>query len=480
MLTHRGPRILKCMGKAKRYAGLLAFVVACAGRADDEAASQDEAALKAPSIYTEEFESNSWIGPFSYRGSSSNTTRVDGGYGGGHAIRTRFPGGSHYGTSMSLLIRDRIGEEPDRVFYRYYLRFAPNWKPLERQTGKLPGLADLNGTYRCRGGKAPTSSEPCWSARMMFRNVGTSEAPQTSIGFYTYHEEQKSVYGDSDMFSAEGYTPLQNGQWYCIEGMAKMNDPAKSDGELKGWVNGRPALDRRDVRFRKSERLHVQQFWYDIYYGGKFTAPSTMDIMIDRLALSTTRIGCDSSPSDPMWEPGAENEPFKDMPPNSLGHDEAIELLNRGITAGCQAEPNPMFCPRAEVTRSQLAAFLVRALHLPPAKGDHFDDDAGSAFEDVHNRLFEAKIANGCGEKAFCGDSPITRGQVAAFIARAFSLPPGKNDYFNDDDTSAFQDAINSMREAGITSGCAADRYCPDKTLTRAEMAVFLVRALER
>src|SRR5262249_43316529 len=35
---------------------------------------------------------------------------------------------------------------------------------------------------------------------------------------------------------------------------------------------------------------------------------------------------------------------------------------------------------------------------------------------------------------------------------------------------------IQKMRELGITSGCSETRYCPDDTVTRGQMAVFLIR----
>ena len=66
-------------------------------------------------------------------------------------------------------------------------------------------------------------------------------------------------------------------------------------------------------------------------------------------------------------------------------------------------------------------------------------------------------------------------------LARANGLPSTSKDYFVDDNGSIFENAINKIAEAGITVGCNPpdnDRFCPNQSVTRGEMAVFLKRAL--
>ena len=55
----------------------------------------------------------------------------------------------------------------------------------------------------------------------------------------------------------------------------------------------------------------------------------------------------------------------------------------------------------------------------------------------------------------------------------------GGRDWFADDDGNTHEDAINRIAETGITVGCSTDPpyYCPDRHVTRAEMAAFLLRA---
>jgi hypothetical protein len=113
---------------------------------------------------------------------------------------------------------------------------------------------------------------------------------------------------------------------------------------------------------------------------------------------------------------------------------------------------------------------------LPP--GGTFDDDDGSVHEADIEAIAEAGITRGCGPKAFCPDDPVTRGQMAAFVVRAFGWPMESGDTFTDDDDSTFEAEIETLAARGVTRGCAPTSFCPDDPVTRAQMASFLTRAL--
>jgi hypothetical protein len=145
-----------------------------------------------------------------------------------------------------------------------------------------------------------------------------------------------------------------------------------------------------------------------------------------------------------------------------------------GITFGC----TPItFCPSSAVTREITAAWLVNALDLPPAVMDHFTDDEDSPYEESINRVADAGITYGCGGGRFCPAGSVTRGEMAAFLKRAFNLPPTTIDYFTDDETSIFEGDINRLAASGITAGCGGTRFCPLQVVTREQMAAFLRRA---
>lgn len=164
-------------------------------------------------------------------------------------------------------------------------------------------------------------------------------------------------------------------------------------------------------------------------------------------------------------------------------HAEAIAAIAAaGITTGCNPPVNDRFCPGGTVTRGQMAAFLRRALDLPPGP-DAFGDDDGTTFEADIDALAAAGIAHGCdppADTSYCPGDEVTRAQVASLLAHALDLAPGP-DIFTDDDASVHQDAINSLAAIGATRGCnppADDHFCPGASLRRDQMATMLARAL--
>ena len=158
-----------------------------------------------------------------------------------------------------------------------------------------------------------------------------------------------------------------------------------------------------------------------------------------------------------------------------------IWLADEGITKGCGATT---FCPEANVTRGQMAAFLVRALGLTASDPSiDFTDDDASIFEADIEKLATAGITKGCNPPAndrFCPDQPVSRGQMAAFLTRAFGLTNQGSVDFTDDDGSIFEADIEKLATAGITKGCnppANTQFCPTNSVTRGQMAAFLHRS---
>ena len=108
-------------------------------------------------------------------------------------------------------------------------------------------------------------------------------------------------------------------------------------------------------------------------------------------------------------------------------HEASIEAIaDVGITVGCNPPVNDMFCPRASVSREQMASFLVRALDLPAGSAS-FVDTADSVHEANIGALAEAGITVGCNPPVndmFCPNKAVTRGQMATFLTRALNLTP--------------------------------------------------------
>ena len=102
-------------------------------------------------------------------------------------------------------------------------------------------------------------------------------------------------------------------------------------------------------------------------------------------------------------------------------------------------------------------------------------------------RLYAAGITSGCGTNPlfYCPDDSVTRAQMAKFIEKgingsAYTPPAGTGMVFADVPLSYWADNwIEKFYADGITSGCILSplTYCPDNLVTRAQMAIFLLRA---
>ena len=163
--------------------------------------------------------------------------------------------------------------------------------------------------------------------------------------------------------------------------------------------------------------------------------------------------------------------------------NEILWLAEEGITRGCAAHS---YCPSNPVTRAQMATFLARALNLeaPRQRAGFADVDPSSAHAANIEALYAAHITTGCTQDplAYCPSNPVTRAQMATFLARALNLEaPRQPAGFDDvDPSSAHAANIEALYAAHITTGCTQDplAYCPSRPVTRAQMAAFLHRAL--
>jgi len=135
------------------------------------------------------------------------------------------------------------------------------------------------------------------------------------------------------------------------------------------------------------------------------------------------------------------------------------------------------------VTRGQMATFLDRFVGFESTTQDFFTDDEGSVHEPAINRIAAAGVTGGCpqGPTLFCPNGEVTRGQMATFLVRALEIPSTTADYFTDDEGNIHEPRINALRAAGITHGCmnVETLYCPNGLVTREQMAAFLYRAAQ-
>jgi hypothetical protein len=155
-------------------------------------------------------------------------------------------------------------------------------------------------------------------------------------------------------------------------------------------------------------------------------------------------------------------------------HRSNIEgLFARGTTLGCSRD---RYCPSASVTRGQMATFLVRELGLSTRTPNFRDVPSGHPHAGAIGALAHTGITAGCEPGRFCPDRTVSRAQMATFLRRALQLdeaaPIGLTDV-----SGTHAGSVGALQRAGITQGCTSTRYCPVERVTRAQMATFLQRA---
>ena len=168
-------------------------------------------------------------------------------------------------------------------------------------------------------------------------------------------------------------------------------------------------------------------------------------------------------------------------------HEVALDALaTDGVLAGMECGEG-LICPSAPLKRWEMAVWLVRVLDgTDPAPVDvsRFGDvDAGLWWAPFVERLFDLEVTGGCSTEParFCPDRSVNRAQMATFLTRAFALDAAKAAGFSDVEPGGTHAAnIDALAAAAITAGCGSEplRYCPDRPVTRAQMATFLARAL--
>ena len=175
---------------------------------------------------------------------------------------------------------------------------------------------------------------------------------------------------------------------------------------------------------------------------------------------------------------------FDDVPSDHWAFSFIERLYGSGVTSGCGPR---LYCPENSVTRAQMAVFLERGINgggfqPPAASGNVFLDVAATDFAaGFIEQLLSDGITAGCGNNNFCPDDPVTRAQMAVFLLRAkfgsgFS-PPAATGLFTDVPIGSFAaNFIEQLAAEGITAGCGNGNYCQNQVVTRAQMAVFLVR----
>jgi len=183
---------------------------------------------------------------------------------------------------------------------------------------------------------------------------------------------------------------------------------------------------------------------------------------------------------------------FLDVADGSQFDPSIYAAAGAGVMPGCDAAAF-LFCPTAQVTRADMAGFILRAVHGPafvpePYAGVFGDVHAGDYNADYIQSFYDEGYTVGCGGGNFCPGAVHTRAQTAVFILKGKHgtgyVPPSCQTTHEFDDVpcpatpeAPFGDWIGQLSVEGITAGCGGNNFCPTAGIPNQQMAAFLVKA---
>lgn len=167
---------------------------------------------------------------------------------------------------------------------------------------------------------------------------------------------------------------------------------------------------------------------------------------------------------------------FSDVDPDATHGEAILRLARLGIVAGFG---DGTFGPALPVNRGQMASFLQRALELEPGASGAFPDTAGTTHDLAISAIADAEIATGFEDGTYRPGEPVTRGQMATFLANAVELIDVPDGPFIDIDGNVHAGRINAVAAAEIAEGFDDSTYRPALDITRAQMASLISRMLD-
>ena len=168
---------------------------------------------------------------------------------------------------------------------------------------------------------------------------------------------------------------------------------------------------------------------------------------------------------------------FTDVPPKHSNYNDIAFLLDKGIISANKKT----YGVKDIVTREEVAVMVAKAVGLDGTqRATKFKDVPKSyANSGYIQSAVEAGIINGYEDGTFKPTTKVTRGHMAAFIARAFDLPTGTKTFKDVKKGHTAYDAVSQLAAANITTGYEDGTFKPANNLTRAHISAFLARAVK-
>jgi hypothetical protein len=180
------------------------------------------------------------------------------------------------------------------------------------------------------------------------------------------------------------------------------------------------------------------------------------------------------------------DSPFADTSGNA--HEDSIDCVHWWGVASGRSEDT--YAPGLPVSRAQMATFIANAIEEAggdlPEDGEGFRDVAGTnPHAAAIRRLAAAGVVSGYPDGSYRPNDTVTRAQMTTFLVRAYERVSGgtlrsSERYFRDTDGNVHRTNIMAAAEAGFTAGTRPRTFSPQAGVTRAQMASFIARTLNR
>jgi hypothetical protein len=179
----------------------------------------------------------------------------------------------------------------DVAYFRLYLRLQDGFSTGTTNQVKLIGIrgaVDIESAYGGAGTR-PDGADGF--------SVALCIDGSRALHLYYYHPDQWGGWGDVTYCKISSFrrAKISPGKWYCLELMLRNNIPRQKNGQLSTWLDGKLVGNVERLRFRDSEKVKIQRFNLQNYFGGDNawqTSPKDQRIYVDNLVISRKPIGC--------------------------------------------------------------------------------------------------------------------------------------------------------------------------------------------
>lgn len=245
----------------KKSSGLAALVLAAILLRASPAA--------ADTVFSGDFSGNNWLEKFNsvrpapwIEGRDRATIVLDAERG-RPVLQVAYPRGKYGNKFGGVQWKTYLDRAYEHLVLTYRVKFGDGFNFVKG--GKLPGL--IGGHFAGKpdsvvsGGSKPNGHDG-WSARLMWRRRGEAV-------LYLYHPDQPGRYGEDLKWMVKGrparFVP---GRWHEVRTEIVLNKPGQGDGIVRAWLDGEPALERRDIRFRDTNKIGIDALYFSTFFGG--------------------------------------------------------------------------------------------------------------------------------------------------------------------------------------------------------------------